>query len=67
MSWIDGRGYAHWGPRGMPGIDAILNVAGAALLLAHFSVMPAKYRRMFLEPATELFNKAEKRMGLIDN
>jgi MFS transporter, PAT family, beta-lactamase induction signal transducer AmpG len=36
MSWIDGRGYAHWGPRGMPAADAVLSTAGAALLLAHF-------------------------------
>lgn len=37
MSWVDGRGYAHWGPRGMPGIDAVVSLAGAALLLAHFA------------------------------
>ena len=36
MSWVDGRGYAHWGPRAMPGIDAILSTAGALILLAHF-------------------------------
>lgn len=36
MSWVDGRGYAHWGPRAMPGIDAVLSAAGALLLLAHF-------------------------------
>jgi predicted MFS family arabinose efflux permease len=36
MSWVDGRGYAHWGPRGMPAADAILSTVGAALLLAHF-------------------------------
>jgi PAT family beta-lactamase induction signal transducer AmpG len=36
MSWADGRGYAHWGPRGMPATDAVLSTAGAALLLAHF-------------------------------
>ncbi len=38
MSWVDGRGYAHWGPRAMPGIDAVLSAAGAALLLSHFLV-----------------------------
>lgn len=38
MSWVDGRGYAHWGPRAMPGIDAILSSAGALLLLGHFVV-----------------------------
>jgi len=36
MSWLDGRGYAHWGPRGEPGIDAIVSAAGSILLLAHF-------------------------------
>jgi MFS transporter, PAT family, beta-lactamase induction signal transducer AmpG len=40
MSWVDGRGYAHWGPRAMPGIDATLSAVGAALLLAHFLVSP---------------------------
>jgi PAT family beta-lactamase induction signal transducer AmpG len=38
MSWIDGRGYAHWGPRGMPGMDAVVSGIGASLLLAHFVV-----------------------------
>ncbi len=38
MAYIDGRGYAHWGPRGMPGIDAILSAAVAAVLLTHFLV-----------------------------
>ncbi len=38
MTWLDGRGYAHWGPRGMPAIDAIVSAAGAAVLLAHFIV-----------------------------
>jgi PAT family beta-lactamase induction signal transducer AmpG len=36
MSWVDGRGYANWGPRAMPGIDAVLSTAGALVLLAHF-------------------------------
>ncbi len=36
MSWIDGRGYALWGPRGMPAIDAVVSAVGASLLLAHF-------------------------------
>ena len=38
MSFLDGRAYALWGPRGMPAADAILSVAGASLLLAHFVV-----------------------------
>lgn len=38
MIWLDGRGYALWGPRGMPGIDAAVSALGASLLLAHFIV-----------------------------
>ncbi len=33
MSWVDGRGYAHWGARGMPGIDAAFSATAAAALL----------------------------------
>ena len=36
MSWVDGRGYAHWGPRGMPAIDAVISTVGATILLAYF-------------------------------
>ena len=36
MTWLDGRGYAHWGPRGMPAIDALVSAAGVSLLLGHF-------------------------------
>jgi PAT family beta-lactamase induction signal transducer AmpG len=36
MSWIDGRGYARWGPRAMPGIDAAVSAAGAVVLLTWF-------------------------------
>jgi predicted MFS family arabinose efflux permease len=36
MSWVDGRGYAHWGPRGMPAADAVISTAGASILLAYF-------------------------------
>ncbi len=38
MSWIDGRAYAHWGPRAMPAADALLAATAASLLLAHFVV-----------------------------
>jgi len=43
MSWVDGRAYTLWGPRGMPAADAILAAIGASLLLAHFVV--SKRRR----------------------
>jgi MFS family permease len=38
MEYLDGRSYAHWGPRAMPGADAVLSAAGATLLLLHFVV-----------------------------
>ncbi|SPE20195.1 conserved membrane hypothetical protein [Candidatus Sulfotelmatomonas gaucii] len=44
MTWLDGRGYAHWGPRGMPAVDAIASAAVAAILLAHF-VISRRYRQ----------------------
>lgn len=44
MAWLDGWGYAHWGPRGMPGIDGIVSAAGAAVLLLHF-VVSKRYRK----------------------
>ncbi len=37
MTWLDGRGYAHWGPRGMPAADALVSAVSIALLLAHFA------------------------------
>jgi PAT family beta-lactamase induction signal transducer AmpG len=36
MTWLDGRGYALWGPRGMPGIDAVASAAVILVLLGHF-------------------------------
>ena len=42
MSWVDGRGYAHWGPRAMPGIDAAVSAACATLLLAWFLLSRAR-------------------------
>jgi PAT family beta-lactamase induction signal transducer AmpG len=36
MVLVDGIGYAHWGARGMPGIDAVLGTCGGAILLAYF-------------------------------
>jgi PAT family beta-lactamase induction signal transducer AmpG len=48
MSWLDGCGYALWGPRGMPAADAILSGFGCAILLAHFVV---SRRRKLAKPA----------------
>jgi PAT family beta-lactamase induction signal transducer AmpG len=36
MTWLDGRGYAHWGPRGMPGVDALVTTVLVLALLGHF-------------------------------
>jgi predicted MFS family arabinose efflux permease len=36
MTYLDGRGYALWGPRAMPAVDAIITAVGCLLLLAHF-------------------------------
>ena len=38
MAWVDGRGYAHWGPRAMPGIDAVTSAIAGCLLLTCFLV-----------------------------
>jgi MFS transporter, PAT family, beta-lactamase induction signal transducer AmpG len=44
MSYLDGRAYAHWGPRAMPAADAIIASLGASLLLAHFVVSRRRQR-----------------------
>jgi hypothetical protein len=36
MIFIDGKSYAHWGARAMPGADAVLSAAGASILLVYF-------------------------------
>lgn len=36
MTLLDGFGYSHGGPRGMPGIDALVSASAAFLLLAYF-------------------------------
>ncbi len=36
MAWADGRGHVLWGPRGMPGTDAVLSAVGGCVLLAYF-------------------------------
>ncbi len=38
MIWLDGRGYALWGPRGMPATDAVVSAVAASLLLTHYIV-----------------------------
>ena len=45
MTWLDGRGYALWGPRGMSATDAVLSAASASLLLAHFIFSRRRQRR----------------------
>jgi hypothetical protein len=38
MTYLDGRGYALWGPRAMPAVDAIITATVCLILLAHFAV-----------------------------
>ena len=45
MSYLDGRAYAHWGPRAMPAADAVLSAAAATLLLAHFATSKRNKQR----------------------
>jgi hypothetical protein len=35
MQWADGRGYQHFGPRGMLAVDALGNAAPALLFLVY--------------------------------
>jgi PAT family beta-lactamase induction signal transducer AmpG len=36
MDWLDGRGYAAWGPRGLPAMDAVLGLAASGVWLVYF-------------------------------
>ncbi len=45
MLFVDGRAYAHWGPRAMPAADALLSALGASLLLGHFVVSRRRRNR----------------------
>lgn len=51
VSYLDGRGYAHWGPRAMPGVDAAISAAGATLLLAYFIFSSPRQSRAAASPA----------------
>lgn len=42
MVLIDGLGYAHWGIRGMPGIDVVVGSAASLSMLAYFLTHPRK-------------------------
>ncbi len=44
MAWVDGRGYAHWGPRAMPGVDAAATAIAGSLLLTYF-LASRRYRK----------------------
>ncbi|HEY1806674.1 MAG TPA: MFS transporter [Terracidiphilus sp.] len=49
MIWLDGRGYALWGPRGMPAMDAIVSGVAASLLLTHYIVSGRRRQARFAE------------------
>jgi PAT family beta-lactamase induction signal transducer AmpG len=54
MTWLDGRGYALWGSRGMPATDAIVSAVAGSVLLAHFIVSHRhKQSRLETEGASE--------------
>ena len=36
MVLLDGKGYAHWGARGMPAADVVLGASGGIILLSYF-------------------------------
>jgi PAT family beta-lactamase induction signal transducer AmpG len=36
MDWVDGRGYALWGPRGLPAADAVLGLAASGAWMVYF-------------------------------
>lgn len=44
MIWLDGRGYALWGTRGMPAMDLVVSAVAASVLLAHFVVSRRRRR-----------------------
>jgi MFS family permease len=44
MTWLDGIGYKHAGVRGMMGVDALANGAGAVLLLAFAAYASRRFR-----------------------
>jgi PAT family beta-lactamase induction signal transducer AmpG len=54
MTYLDGRGYALWGPRAMPAVDAIITAAICTILLAHFAVSSRRKQRQVVveEPAS---------------
>lgn len=47
MTWLDGRGYALWGTRGMPGIDALASAVVILVLLGHFVFSRRRRERMY--------------------
>jgi PAT family beta-lactamase induction signal transducer AmpG len=42
MILVDGKGYAHWGTRGLPLTEAIVGTLGATILLSYF--LTSKFR-----------------------
>jgi len=42
MDWLDGRGYAAWGPRGLPATDAVLGLAASGAWLVYFLLRKKK-------------------------
>jgi PAT family beta-lactamase induction signal transducer AmpG len=55
MGWLDGRGYARWGPRGMPGMDALVSAVVISILLGHF-VFSRRRRKQRMRQASDRVN-----------
>ena len=51
MEYLDGRSYAHWGPRAMPAADAVLSAVWATLLARAFCLQPSKADQIKSSPA----------------
>jgi PAT family beta-lactamase induction signal transducer AmpG len=56
MVLIDGRSYALWGARAMPGADAVVGAAGAGILLVYF--LSHRQGKIPEEEFTEVVNEA---------
>ena len=42
MIWVDGWGGAHWGPRGLPGMEGVMELLAAGALLGYVWLKPPR-------------------------
>ena len=50
---LDGKGYAHWGARGMPATDAVLGTIGGIALLSYFLTRTKPTAEQKFQPAAQ--------------